>query len=113
MLQMEENHKRNCKDNLIINTQILPFSFGFGGEVDTRKMKPLDWTLENETQDNYQDRVDTDDLKITEELNTYIWVVTSNHLSVRHLMTQAIGGLIGVNRHVQNVRRLHGQQSVT
>lgn len=94
-------------------TQYWPFSFGFGGKVDTRKMKPLDRTLENETQDNYEEQVDTDDLKITEELSTYIWVITSNHLSIGHLMTQAVGGLIGVNRHVQNVRRLHGQQGIT
>lgn len=103
MLQMEENNKRNCKENLIINTQCLPFSFGFGGEVDTRKMKPLDWTLENEIQDNYKDQADREDLRITEELRTYVWVITPNHLSIRHLMTQAVGGLIGVNRHVQNV----------
>lgn len=113
MLQMEENHKCNCKDNLIIDTQFVPFSFGFGGEVDTCKMKPLNRTLENETQDNYKDQVDANDFKITEEPNTYIWVITSNHFSIRHLMAQAVGGLIGVNRHVQNVRRLHGQQSIT
>lgn len=79
---MEENHKRNYKDNLITNTQFSPFSFGFGGEVNTCKMKPLDRTLENETQDMCKDQLYTDDVQITEELNTYIWVITSNHLSI-------------------------------
>lgn len=79
---MEENQKRNYKDNLITNTQFSPFSFGFGGEVDACKMKPLDRTLENDTQDMCKDQLDTDDVQITEELNTYIWVITSNHLSI-------------------------------
>lgn len=96
-----------------MEAKFLPFAFGFGGEVDARKMKPLDRTLENETQDEYKNQADTDASKTPEEPNTYIWVITSDHLSIRHLVTQAVGGLVGVDRHVQHVWRLHGQEGVT
>lgn len=86
-----------------MEAKFLPFAFGFGGEVDARKMKPLDRTLENETQDEYKNQADTDASKTPEEPNTYIWVITSDHLSIRHLVTQAVGGLVGVDRHVQHV----------
>lgn len=86
-----------------MEAKLLPFAFGFGSEVDARKMKPLDRTLENETRDGYKNQADADASKTPEEPNTYIRVITSDHLSIRHLVTQAVGGLVGVDRHVQHV----------
>lgn len=107
------NQRNSQIDKPITAATFLPFSFGLGGEVDARKMKPLDRTLENETRAEYKNQADTDGSKTPGEANTYIWVVASNHLSIRHLVTQAVGGLVGVDRHVQDVRRLHGQEGVT
>lgn len=46
-------------------------------------------------------------------MKTYIWVITSNHLPIWHLMAQAVCRLIGIDRHIQNIWRLHRQESVT
>lgn len=40
-------------------------------------------------------------------MKTHICVVTANHLAVRHLMTQTVGGLVGVYWHVQHIRWVH------
>lgn len=37
-----------------------PFAFGFSGEVNAGKMKPLDGALENETQGEYKEQAETD-----------------------------------------------------
>lgn len=34
---------------------------------------------------------------------TYIRVVATDHLAVRHLVAQTVGGLVRVDRHVQDV----------
>lgn len=58
----------------------IPFSSWFGGQAHTCEMEPL---------------------------NGAISVVAADHLSIRHLMTQAVGGLVWIHRHVQHVRRVH------
>lgn len=45
-------------------------------------------------------------------IKTYIRIITSNHLSIWNLMAQAICGLIGINWHVQDIWRLHGQECI-
>lgn len=35
---------------------------------------------------------------------THVSVVTADHLAIRHLMTQTVGGFVGVHRHVQDIR---------
>ena len=36
--------------------------------------------------------------------DTYICIVTAYHLSIGHLVTQAVSGFVGVNGHVQYIR---------
>lgn len=43
----------------------------------------------------------------------YISVVTADHFSVGDLSTQTVGGLVGVYRHVQYIRRVNIQQHLT
>lgn len=37
---------------------------------------------------------------------SYIRVVTTNHLPIGDLVAEAIGGLIGIHRHIQHIRRV-------
>lgn len=46
-------------------------------------------------------------------MKTYIWVITSYHFSIWHLMTQAVCRFIWIDWHVQHVWWLHRQESVT
>lgn len=39
-----------------------------------------------------------------EPLNGTIRVVTANHLSIGDLVTKAIGGFVGIHRHIQHIR---------
>lgn len=54
----------------------VPLPFGFDGEPYAGEVEPLYRT---------------------------IGVIASDHLSVRHLMAQAVGGFVGIDRHVQHV----------
>lgn len=38
---------------------------------------------------------------------TYVSVVTADHLTIGDLVAQAVGGLVGVHGHVQHIRRMH------
>lgn len=39
-----------------------------------------------------------------EPLDGTIRVVTANHLSIGDLVTKAIGGFVGIHRHIQHIR---------
>lgn len=39
-----------------------------------------------------------------EPLNGAVRVVTANHLPVGDLVTKAIGGFVGIHRHIQHIR---------
>ena len=54
----------------------VPFSLGLGGEIHAAEVEPLDGT---------------------------VLVVTANHLAVADLVTEAVHGLVGVNRHVEDL----------
>lgn len=51
----------------------VPLAFGLVSESHTREVKPFDWTLV---------------------------IVTADHLTVGHLLTQTVGGLVGVDGEV-------------
>lgn len=54
-----------------------PFPPRLGGQPHTGKVEPLDGTIR---------------------------VVTANHLSIGDLVTKAIGGFVGIHRHIQHIR---------
>lgn len=61
-------------------SRTIPFASWFRCQAHTRKMEPL---------------------------NGAISIVTADHLAIRHLMTQTVGGFIGIYRHVQHIRWVH------
>lgn len=48
-------------------------------------------------------------LRWTFSAHTYVGIITANHFSVRYLVTQAVGGLVGVDRHVQDLGGIVGE----
>uniref|UniRef100_A0A8D9ARJ5 Transmembrane protein n=1 Tax=Cacopsylla melanoneura TaxID=428564 RepID=A0A8D9ARJ5_9HEMI len=62
----------------------VPLSFRFGRQRDACKVEPLDWTVR---------------------------IVAANHLSVRHLLADAVRWFVRIDRHVQDVVRgsCHGR----
>ena len=34
---------------------------------------------------------------------THVWIITANHFTIRHLMAEAVGGLVWIYRHIQNI----------
>lgn len=62
----------------------VPLAFWLGGEIDTAKVEPLDWTFR---------------------------IIASDHFTIRNLVTQTVCGLIGVNRHVKHISGLSKAQS--
>jgi len=50
--------------------------------------------------------------KTTYNMSAYVDIVASNHLAVRHLMTETVSRLVGINRHVKYVWSVIGCEGV-
>ena len=49
------------------------------------------------------------DLVIIQQIDnktTHVWIITANHFTIRHLMAEAVGGLVWIYRHIQNIWRV-------